>query len=82
MKRNIPRDDKDFIKQYGEDADANTISTISILIKRKYLKIHEARRTMAKNANLNLEDALKKTNSIEPLSVEMIEVLEKQSENV
>ena len=46
------------------------------------MKIHEARRTMAKNANLNLEDALKKTNSIEPLSVEMIEVLEKQSEKV
>ena len=44
--------------------------------------MHEARRTMVKNININLEDVMKKTNSIEPLSAEMFEVLDKQNENV
>ena len=35
MIRKIPTDDEEFIKEYGEDVELNTIS---ILVKKKYLK--------------------------------------------
>ena len=45
MVQKIPTDNEEFIKEYGEDVELNTIS---ILVKKKYLKIHEARRIMKK----------------------------------
>jgi len=68
----IPMDDEEFIKQYGEDAN---LDTISILVKKAYLKMHEARRQMQKNPNICEDDAKKMTTSIEPFSDEMREVL-------
>ena len=55
----------------------DTISTIPILAKTKHLKKQKARLAVDKNINPSTEDAMKATNLINPVSDEMIEVLEK-----
>ena len=73
--RKIPTDDKELIKEYGEDVKLNMIS---ILVNKRYLKIHKSCQIMSKNTNTNKEEAEKMSNSIELFSNEMSEVLEKQ----
>ena len=77
--RKIPTDDEDFLKQHGEDA---VLSEIAINIKKRYLKVHEARRRMEKNTSLNEDEAVKKTDSMEPFCDEMLALLEMQNINV
>ena len=74
--RKIPAGD-DFIKQFGEDA---VLEEIAIKDKKKYIKLHEAQQSMKKNQHLTLEEVMKKTNSIQPFSNEMKEILLRQNE--
>ena len=76
MARKIPTDNEDFLKQHGEDA---VLTEIPINAKKKYLKLHEARLRMKKNTSLNEEEAVKKTDSLEPFCEEMVAVLESQN---
>jgi len=68
--------DVDFIEQSGENAD---VKKVSINDRKPYLKMHETRRLMQNNQLVSKEDALKKTNSIEPFSDSMRRILEKKS---
>ena len=68
MARKIPSDNEDFIKQHGEDA---VLSENPINAKKKFLKLHKARRRMKMN------EAVKKTDSLEPFCNEMVVVLER-----
>ena len=74
--RRIPFDDEEFIQQNGEDAN---LDEIPISSKKAFLKTHESRRLMRKNVSLSEEEAKKMTNSIEPFSDEMKEVLFRQN---
>ena len=77
--QNTSSDNEEFINQFYA-VGLDMISTITILAKRSYLKIHEARKNMVKNRSLKLEDVMKAANLIDPLSANMIKVLEKQIE--
>ena len=67
----------DFIKQFGEDA---VLKEVYIKDKEKYTKLHKAQQSMKKNQHLTLEEAMKKTNSIQPFSNDMKEILLRQNE--
>ena len=77
ISKKIPAENDDFIKEFGEDA---VLEEISIRDKKKYLKLHEAQQSMKKNKHLTLEEAMKKTNSIQSFSNEMEEILLRQNE--
>ena len=74
--RNI-LEDKEFIKQYGEDVDHGEISITS---NKAFLKTQEGRRLMRKNISISKDDAIKATNLIEPFCEEMKNVLSRQNE--
>ena len=74
--RRIPFDDEEFIQQYGEDVN---LDEIPISSKKAFLKTHESRRLTRKNVSFSEKEAKKMTNSIEPFSVEMNEVLFRQN---
>ncbi len=71
--RNIPTDLREFIEEYGENVELNTVPYKD---KKQYLKIHEAYRSVQKNPNLSVNDALESTNAIEPQSDELKQFLE------
>ena len=79
MARKIPTDDEDFLKQHGEHA---ILSELPINTKKKCLKLHETHRRTKKNTSLTEDEAVKMTNSLEPLCEEMVVVLEKQNVTV
>ena len=76
--RNIPTEMEEFVRVYGNGNDR--LKEVPIGGKKKLLKLDEAQRETKKNVKLNLEEALKKTNSIKPLSEAMEAVLERQQE--
>ena len=73
--RQITTQMKDFVTEYGENAD---LATISINDKKKYIKLDEARRMVHENEMLTVEDALKKATKIKPISTLLLEFLAEQ----
>ena len=62
--RNIPSDMEELVEKHGKGNDR--LKEVSIMDKKKLLKLDEARRVMKKNPMLSEEEAMKKTNSIKP----------------
>ncbi len=76
--RHITTQMKDFITEYGENAD---LATISINEKKKYIKLDEARKMVHENEMLTVEDALKKATKIKPVSTLLLQFLAEQHQS-
>ena len=76
--RKIPTEMKDFVEKFG--AGDERLDEVPILEKKRLLRRHEALVGIQKNEMLSLDEAIKKTNVILPVSEAMKLVLRQQQE--